>query len=130
LKIVYIPQKMSFPMPESDSAFSLEKTNRLRGMLMVGIFIFHFCGMFPYDIVPGVGHLLVGAFFMLSGFGLMEPDLATLRFLNAVWPIRHFGLRIASAAPSIVMGSLQESESGTNPGIPAYFRPDIVEDLP
>lgn len=59
-----------------------------------------------------------------------NPDLATLRFLNAVWPIRHFGLRIASAAPSIVMGSLQESESGTNPGIPAYFRPDIVEDLP
>lgn len=63
---------MSFPMPESDSAFSLEKTNRLRGMLIVGIFIFHFCGMFPYEIVPGVGHLLVGAFFMLSGFGLME----------------------------------------------------------
>ncbi|MGD9707721.1 MAG: hypothetical protein AB7V07_08690 [Candidatus Delongbacteria bacterium] len=42
------------------------------GMLIAGIFIFHFCGMFPYETVPGVGHLLVGAFFMLSGLGLME----------------------------------------------------------
>ncbi len=41
-------------------------------MLILGIFIFHFCGMFPYKIVPGVGHLFVGVFFMLSGFGLME----------------------------------------------------------
>jgi hypothetical protein len=40
---------VSVPVPESDSAFSLEKTNRLRGMLIVGIFIFHFCGMFPHD---------------------------------------------------------------------------------
>lgn len=59
-------------MPETDSAFSFEKTKRLRGMLIVGIFVFHFCNFYPTQIRPDMGHVLVGAFFMLSGFGLME----------------------------------------------------------
>lgn len=59
-------------MPETESAFSFEKTKKLRGMLIVGIFIFHFCHFYPTQIRPDIGHVLVGAFFMLSGFGLME----------------------------------------------------------
>ncbi len=69
-------------MSKPDSAFSIERTNRLRGMLIVGIFIFHFAGMFPYETVPGVGHLLVGAFFMLSGFGLMESFKSKKNYLD------------------------------------------------
>lgn len=59
-------------MPESDSAFSFEITNRLRGMLILGVFLFHFCNFFPTEVRPDIGHTLVGAFFMLSGFGLLE----------------------------------------------------------
>lgn len=59
-------------MPEADSVFSFEKTKRLRGMLILGIFVFHFCSFYPTQIRPDIGHVLVGAFFMLSGFGLME----------------------------------------------------------
>lgn len=40
--------------------------------MAIGIFIFHFCYNSPAQINLGIGHLLVGGFFMLSGFGLME----------------------------------------------------------
>jgi len=56
----------------SDSAFSSDRTNRLRGMLILGVFLFHFCNFFPTQMRPDIGHTMVGAFFMLSGFGLLE----------------------------------------------------------
>ena len=59
-------------MPESESAFSFKRTNRLRGMLILGVFLFHFCNFFPAEVKPDIGHTFVGAFFLLSGFGLLE----------------------------------------------------------
>ncbi len=59
-------------LPESGDAFSFRITNSLRGLLCLGIFVFHFCYFFPTQVKPDIGYTLVGAFFMLSGFGLLE----------------------------------------------------------
>lgn len=73
---------LSVSVSDSPNAFRFERTNRLRGMLILGIFIFHFCAFFPTEVLPDVGHLIVGAFFMLSGFGLMESYKNKEGYLN------------------------------------------------
>ncbi len=67
---------------KSDCAFSFERTNRLRGILILGVFLFHFCNFFPTDVRPDIGHTLVGAFFMLSGFGLLESFKRKEKYLD------------------------------------------------
>lgn len=69
-------------VPESDSAFSFERTKRLKGMLILGVFIFHFCNFFPTEVRPDIGHTMVGAFFMLSGFGLLESFKRKKNYLD------------------------------------------------
>jgi peptidoglycan/LPS O-acetylase OafA/YrhL len=59
---------------------SSDNTKKLRGMLAIGIFVFHFCitnrvaveEATGLGIELGIGSMFVGMFFMLSGFGLME----------------------------------------------------------
>lgn len=69
-------------VPESDSAFSFERTKRLRGLLILGVFLFHFCNFFPTEVRPDIGHTMVGAFFMLSGFGLLESFKRKKNYLD------------------------------------------------
>ena len=69
-------------VPESDSAFSFERTKRLKGMLLLGVFLFHFCNFFPTEVRPDIGHTMVGAFFMLSGFGLLESFKRKKNYLD------------------------------------------------
>ncbi|MDN5357992.1 MAG: acyltransferase family protein [Candidatus Methanomethylophilaceae archaeon] len=64
----------------SSDPLSSDNTRKLRGMLALGIFVFHFCITNEATIVNatglniqlGIGSIFVGMFFMLSGFGLME----------------------------------------------------------
>ncbi len=69
-------------MPNPEGALGYNRTNRLRGMLIMGVFLYHFCVIFSCRIFPNVGYLLVGAFFMLSGFGLMESYKKKINYLD------------------------------------------------
>lgn len=41
-------------------------------MLILAIFAYHFWNIYPTKVAPDIGFLMVGAFFMFSGFGLLE----------------------------------------------------------
>lgn len=83
LLIILMLPKIKFSLNERNS-LSLQNSTYLRGLLCILVFLNHFSGWFEnqgiiFYVFSHLGSFVVGAFFFLSGFGLMKAYSGELK---------------------------------------------------